>query len=87
MKAGLQTKYSKYNFEKLFKEFEIEINDDLKPQILNKFKNVLEEIKKCPDIASATTKAIEVFGAKAGPDLADAIQFKFQYGSTNIVNY
>lgn len=38
------------------------------------FKKTLEEIKKCPDIASATTKAIEVFGAKAGPDLADAIQ-------------
>lgn len=45
------------------------------------FQRTLEEIKKCPDIASATTKAIEVFGAKAGPDLADAIQggrFEFQ---------
>ena len=38
------------------------------------FKKVLKEIQRCPDIASATTKAIEVFGAKAGPDLADAIQ-------------
>jgi len=38
------------------------------------FSKTLEEIKKCPDIASATTKAIEVFGAKAGPDLADAIR-------------
>ena len=38
------------------------------------FAKTLEEIKNCPDIASATTKAIEVFGAKAGPDLADAIQ-------------
>lgn len=38
------------------------------------FKKTLQEIKACPDIASATTKAIEVFGAKAGPDLADAIQ-------------
>lgn len=38
------------------------------------FRKVLEEIQRCPDIASATTKAIEVFGAKAGPDLADAIQ-------------
>lgn len=38
------------------------------------FKKTLAEIKACPDIAAATTKAIEVFGAKAGPDLADAIQ-------------
>ena len=44
------------------------------------FAKTLEEIKKCPDIASATTKAIEVFGAKAGPDLADAIQGgRFEY--------
>lgn len=38
------------------------------------FKKTLDEIAACPDIASATTKAIEVFGTKAGPDLADAIQ-------------
>lgn len=38
------------------------------------FKKTLKEIEACPDIASATSKAIEVFGAKAGPDLADAIQ-------------
>ena len=44
------------------------------------FGKTLEEIAKCPDIASATTKAIEVFGAKAGPDLADAIQGgRFEY--------
>lgn len=44
------------------------------------FKKTLEEIKNCPDIATATTKAIEVFGAKAGPDLADAIQGgRFEY--------
>lgn len=44
------------------------------------FKKTLDEIKACPDIASATTKAIEVFGAKAGPDLADAIQGgRFEY--------
>lgn len=45
------------------------------------FANTLETIAACPDIASATTKAIEIFGAKAGPDLADAIQggrFEFQ---------
>lgn len=38
------------------------------------FKKTLAEIEACPDIAAATTKAIEVFGVKAGPDLADAIQ-------------
>ena len=44
------------------------------------FGKTLEEIAACPDIASATTKAIEVFGAKAGPDLADAIQGgRFEY--------
>ncbi len=44
------------------------------------FKKTLDEIANCPDIASATTKAIEVFGQKAGPDLADAIQGgRFEY--------
>ncbi len=44
------------------------------------FKKTLEEIKNCPNIASATTKAIEAFGKKAGPDLADAIQGgRFEY--------
>ena len=44
------------------------------------FKKTLAEIKNCPDIASATTKAIEAFGKKAGPDLADAIKGgRFEY--------
>lgn len=45
------------------------------------FQKTLDEIAAAPDIASATTKAIEVFGKKAGPDLADAIQggrFEFE---------
>lgn len=45
------------------------------------FKKSLDVIKKCPDIASATSKSIEIFGAKAGPDLADAIRggrFEFE---------
>lgn len=45
------------------------------------FSKTLKEIEKCPTIAKATTKAISVFGAKAGPDLADAIKggrFEFQ---------
>lgn len=44
------------------------------------FKKMLDEIAAAPDIASATTKAIEAFGQKAGPDLADAIQGgRFEY--------
>lgn len=46
------------------------------------FQKTLDEIAKCPDIASATTMAIEVFGSKAGPDLADAIQGgRFEYSA------
>lgn len=40
----------------------------------DEFNKTLESIKSAPDIASATTLAIEAFGKKAGPDLADAIQ-------------
>jgi TP901 family phage tail tape measure protein len=44
------------------------------------FKKTLDEIAATPDIATATTKAIEAFGAKAGPDLADAIKGgRFEY--------
>lgn len=53
------------------------------------FSKTLETIKACPDIASATEKAIEVFGAKAGPDLADAIRegrFEFEDYVTAIQN-
>ncbi|QNM06567.1 phage tail tape measure protein [Qiania dongpingensis] len=38
------------------------------------FSKVMKEIEDAPDIASATSIAIDTFGAKAGPDLADAIQ-------------
>ncbi|MGN0107472.1 MAG: phage tail tape measure protein, partial [Hominilimicola sp.] len=38
------------------------------------FQKTMQEIKDAPDIATATTKAIEVFGSKAGSDLADAIK-------------
>lgn len=41
---------------------------------MQRLRKVLNEIAACPDIASATTLAIENFGQKAGPDLADAIQ-------------
>ncbi len=38
------------------------------------FKKTLKAIQECPDKAKATSEAIAVFGQKAGPDLADAIQ-------------
>ena len=38
------------------------------------FSKTMQKIKDAPDIASATSMAIETFGAKAGPDLADAIK-------------
>lgn len=38
------------------------------------FSKTMQKIKDAPDIASATSMAIEAFGAKAGPDLADAIK-------------
>ncbi|MCB2311603.1 phage tail tape measure protein [Clostridium tagluense] len=38
------------------------------------FKKLLKDIKDTPTLAEATTKAIKVFGQKAGPDLADAIK-------------
>ena len=45
------------------------------------FKKVLEEIEKAPNIAQATSRSIEIFGQKAGPDLADAIQGgRFEFG-------
>mgnify|MGYP003221017551 FL=1 len=45
------------------------------------FRKMLNEIKNAPNLAEATTKAIKVFGQKAGPDLADAIKggrFEFE---------
>lgn len=38
------------------------------------FSAVMQKIKEAPDISAATSMAIEAFGAKAGPDLADAIR-------------
>lgn len=38
------------------------------------FKKTLKAIGETPDIASATSMAIDIFGQKAGPDLADAIK-------------
>lgn len=68
-KAGVNTEIAFSGMKKAISNFSA-AGKDAKVE----FKKTLEEIAACPDIASATTKAIEVFGAKAGPDLADAIQ-------------
>ena len=38
------------------------------------FQKTIDAIKAAPDIAAATSMAIETFGRRAGPDLADAIR-------------
>lgn len=68
-KAGVNTEMAFSGMKKAISNWAKEGKDSRA-----EFKKTLEEIAACPDIASATTKAIEVFGAKAGPDLADAIQ-------------
>ena len=74
-KAGVNTEIAFSGMKKAIGTWAKEGKDSRK-----EFKKTLDEIKKCPDIASATTKAIEVFGQKAGPDLADAIQGgRFEY--------
>ena len=68
-KAGVNTEIAFSGMKKAISNF-ASAGKDAKVE----FKKTLEEIKACPDIAQATTKAIEVFGTKAGPDLADAIK-------------
>lgn len=75
-KAGVNTEIAFSGMKKAISNFSAEGKD-----AKEEFKKTLDEIAKCPDIASATTKSIEVFGTKAGPDLADAIKggrFEFE---------
>lgn len=74
-KAGVNTEIAFAGMKKAIGTWGKEGKDATK-----EFKKTLNEIEKCPDIASATAKAIEVFGQKAGPDLADAIKGgRFEY--------
>lgn len=68
-KAGVNTEIAFSGMKKAISNWSAEGKD-----ARVEFKKMLTEIAECPDIASATTLAIETFGAKAGPDLADAIQ-------------
>lgn len=74
-KAGVNTEIAFSGMKKAISNWAAEGKDSRE-----EFKKTLEEIENTPDIAEATTKAIEVFGAKAGPDLADAIkEGRFEY--------
>lgn len=74
-KAGVNTEIAFSGMKKAISNWSAEGKD-----AREEFGKTLEEIAACPDIASATTKSIEIFGAKAGPDLADAIQGgRFEY--------
>lgn len=75
-KAGVNTEIAFSGMKKAISNWSSQGKDSRE-----EFKKTLDEIAKCPDIASATTKSIEIFGAKAGSDLADAIQggrFEFE---------
>lgn len=74
-KAGVNTEIAFSGMKKAISEWGKDGKD-----AREEFKKTLDEIAATPDIAAATTKAIEVFGAKAGPDLADAIKGgRFEY--------
>lgn len=74
-KAGVNTEIAFSGMKNAISKWSAEGKD-----AKEEFKKTLDEIASAPDIASATTKAIEVFGKKAGPDLADAVQNgRFEY--------
>lgn len=68
-KAGVNTNIAFSGMKKAISNWAAE-GKDAKVE----FKSMMKEIEAAPDLAAATTKAIEVFGQKAGPDLADAIK-------------
>jgi phage-related minor tail protein len=76
-KAGVNTEIAFSGMKNAISKWSAEGKD-----AKEEFKKVLDEIAATPDIASATTKAIEIFGKKAGPDLADAIKGgRFEYSA------
>ena len=68
-KAGVNTETAFSGMKKAISNWSSE-GKDAKVE----FQKTLDTIASAPDIASATTLAIDAFGTKAGPDLADAIQ-------------
>lgn len=68
-KAGVNTEIAFSGMKKAISNWASEGKDSRE-----EFKKTLQAIGETPDIATATSMAIEVFGQKAGPDLADAIK-------------
>ena len=74
-KAGVNTEIAFSGMKKAIGNWSKEGKD-----AREEFGKTLERIAEAPDIAEATEIAIEAFGQKAGPDLADAIQQgRFEY--------
>jgi TP901 family phage tail tape measure protein len=74
-KAGVNTEIAFSGMKKAIGTWSAEGKD-----AREEFKKTLKTIGDAPDIAKATGLAIEAFGIKAGPDLADAIQGgRFEY--------
>jgi len=68
-KAGVNTEIAFSGMKKAISNWAAEGKDSKV-----EFQKTLDAIKSAPGIAEATSMAIDVFGQKAGPDLADAIQ-------------
>lgn len=68
-KAGVNTEIAFSGMKKAISNWSADGKD-----AREEFKKTLQAIGETPDIATATSMAIEVFGQKAGPDLADAIK-------------
>ena len=74
-KAGVNTEIAFSGMKKAIGNWSKEGKD-----AREEFGKTLDRIAEAPDIAEATQIAIETFGQKAGPDLADAIQNgRFEY--------
>lgn len=67
-KSGVNSSNALAGMRKAFQKWSKQGKDSKK-----EFQKVVEEIKKAPSQTKATQKAIEVFGNKAGPELAKAI--------------
>ena len=68
-KAGVNTEIAFSGMKQAISAWSAEGKDATK-----EFSKTMDAIKSAPDISEATAIAIEAFGKKAGPDLADAIK-------------
>lgn len=68
-KAGVNTEIAFSGMKQAISAWSAEGKDATK-----EFSKTMDAIKSAPDISGATAIAIEAFGKKAGPDLADAIK-------------